>query len=154
MLKLNLYLIKSNKKNSFTFLYPFLNNKNENLLVYNIFHNNLLFIRDIFKMIVKRKQFQNNIILQLKTAISQWKEETQLKNKKYHNEYIITSQIINEETKEYFSKTNYFTNNNNNYTEKEKFNEEDIGNNVIYKDKLVYINNYDHLDFYSASKCE
>ena len=105
-------------------------------------------------MIVKRKQFQNNIILQLKTAISQWKEETQLKNKKYHNEYIITSQIINEETKEYFSKTNYFTNNNNNYTEKEKFNNEDIGNNVIYKDKLVYINNYDHLDFYSASKCE
>ena len=55
-------------------------------------------------MIVKRKQFQNNIILQLKTAISQWKEETQLKNKKYHNEYIITSQIINEETKEYFAK--------------------------------------------------
>ena len=103
---------------------------------------------------MKRKQFQNSIILQLKTAISQWKEETQLKNKKYHNEYIITSQIINEETKEYFSKTNYFTNNNNNYTEKEKFNEEDIGNNVIYKDKLVYINNYDHLDFYSASKCE
>ena len=90
----------------------------------------------------------------MKTAINQGKEETQLKNKKYHNEYIITSQIINEETKEYFSKTNYFTNNNNNYTEKEKFNEEDIGNNVIYKDKLVYINNYDHLDFYSASKCE
>ena len=143
---------QSNKKNSFAFLYPFLNNKNENLLVYNILHNNLLFIRDIFKMIVKRKQFQNNIILQLKTAISQWKEETQLKNKKYHNEYIITSQIINEETKEYFSKTNYFTNNNN--TEKEKYIKEDIGNNVIYKDKLVYINNYDHLDFYSASKCE
>ena len=74
MLKLNLYLIINH-----------LNNKNENLLVYNIFHNNLLFIREIFKIIVKRKQFQNSIILQLKTAISQWKEETQLKNKKYHN---------------------------------------------------------------------
>ena len=86
---------------------------------------------------MKRKQFQNSIILQLKTAISQWKEETQLKNKKYHNEYIITSQIINEETKEYPTKISSFANEQT--TEKGKIKMNEIESNVLYKDKLIYI---------------
>ena len=140
----------SNKKNSLQFLHPLLNTNNEYRLAYNILHDDLLKIRDIFKIVVKKKQFQNNIILQLNTAISKWKEENQLKNKKYQNEYIITSQIINEETKEYPTKTNYFTNNN--YAEKQKIETKEIDNNIIYKDKLIYINNYDHLDIYNSSK--
>ena len=86
---------------------------------------------------MKRKQFQNSIILQLKTAISQWKEETQLKNKKYHNEYIITSQIINEETKEYPTKTSSFANDID--CEKEKNNSNEIENDALYKNKLICI---------------
>ena len=102
-------------------------------------HNHLLDIRDRFKIVVKKKEFQNNVILQLNTIIGLWKEEHRLKNKKYKSEYVITNQIINEETKEYPTKTSSFENDNNG--EKEKINSNSIESNAIYKDKLIYINN-------------
>ena len=85
---------------------------------------------------MKKKSFQNNVINQLNTAITILKEENQLNKKKYKNEYIITSQIINEETKEYPTKISSFANEN--YTEKEKINKNEIESNVLYKDKLIY----------------
>ena len=128
-----------NEKSNSHFFYLFLIGKNEDTLAYNSLHDNLLDIRDRFKIVVKKKEFQNNVILQLNTAIALWKEEHQLKNKKYKSEYVITNQIINEETKEYPTKTSSFENDNNG--EKEKINSNSIESNAIYKDKLIYINN-------------
>ena len=139
-----------NEKEHSHLLYIFLNEKNEGMLSYNLLHDNLLDIRDKFKIVVKKKEFQNNVILQLNTAINLWKEEHRLKNKKYKSEYVITSQIINEETKEYPTKTSSFENDNNN-GEKEKINSNDMESNSIYKGKLIYINNCSYLDLYNAS---
>jgi hypothetical protein len=58
-------------------------------------------------------------------------------NKKYKNEYIITSQIINEETKEYPTKTSSFANDID--CEKEKNNSNEIENDALYKNKLICI---------------
>ena len=129
--------IKLNGKNTPKFSYLFLNGKNESIEAYNSLHSNLLDIRDKFKTVVKKKEFQNNIMLQLTTAIDVLKEERQLKNKKYKNEYIITSQIINEESKEYPTKTSSFENDN--YCDKEKINSNIIENDFLYKGKLIYI---------------
>ena len=75
----------------------------------NILHNDLLKAREKFKFIVKKKDFQNKVILQLTTAVNLWKDELKLQNKK-NNQYIITNQIIDEETKEYPTKTTQIEN--------------------------------------------
>ena len=126
-----------NENNNFQFLYLFIKGKNEEISASKILHDNLLNIRDIFKTVVKKKVLQNNIINQLNTTISILREENQLNKKKYKNEYIITSQIINEETKEYPTKISSFANVN--YGEKEKIKTNEIDSNVLYKDKLIYI---------------
>jgi hypothetical protein len=128
---------KLNEKNPYIFSYPLLNGKNENIEPYNALHENLLNIRERFKSVVKKKNFQNNVINQLNTAVNILKEEHKLENKKYKNEYIITSQIINEESKDYPTKTSSFANDN--YCDKEKINSNKIENDILYKGKLIYI---------------
>ena len=128
---------KLNEKNPSVSSYPFLNGKNESIEAYNSLHDNLLDIRDRFKMVVKKKNFQNNVINQLTTAVNLLKEEQKLENKKYKNEYIITSQIINEESKDYPTKTSSFANDI--YCYKEKINSNKIENDILYKGKLIYI---------------
>ena len=128
---------KLNEKNPYMISYRFITGKNENIEAYNSLHDNLLDIRDRFKSVVKKKNFQNNVINQLNTAINILKEERKFENKKYKNEYIITSQIINEESKDYPTKTSSFANDN--YCDKEKINSNKIENNILYKGKLIYI---------------
>ena len=128
---------KLNEKNPYIISYQFITGKNENIEAYNSLHDNLLDIRDRFKSVVKKKNFQNNVINQLNTAINILKEERIFENKKYKNEYIITSQIINEESKDYPTKTSSFANDN--YCDKEKINSNKIENDILYKGKLIYI---------------
>ena len=104
----------------------------------NILHNDLLKAREKFKFIVKKKDFQNKVILQLTTAVNLWKDELKLQNKK-NNQYIITNQIIDEETKEYPTKTTQIEN-------EECFNNKKIfanviENDILYKRKLICVNN-------------
>ena len=128
---------KLNEKNPYIISYQFITGKNENIEAYNSLHDNLLDIRDRFKSVVKKKNFQNNVINQLNTAINILKEERKFENKKYKNEYIITSQIINEESRDYPTKTSSFANDN--YCDKEKINSNKIENDILYKGKLIYI---------------
>ena len=104
----------------------------------NILHNDLLKAREKFKFIVKKKDFQNKVILQLTTAVNSWKDELKLQNKK-NNQYIITNQIIDEETKEYPTKTTQIENEEC-YNNKKIF-EDVVGGDVLYKRKLICVNN-------------
>ena len=133
---------KLNNKNTQKYNYLFFEGRNVGIQPENLLHNDLINIREKFKLIAKKKDFQNKFILQLTTAIDLWKEEYKLQNKKNHNEYIITSQIIDEETKEYPTKTTKFENevccNNKKLFAKEIGN---IENDLLYKGKLICINN-------------
>jgi hypothetical protein len=128
---------KSNNKNTPKINYLFFEGRNPGIPLENLLHDNILNIRDKFKLIVKKKDFQNKVILQLSATVNLWKDEYKLQNKKYHNEYIITSQIINEESKDYPTKTSSFANDN--YCDKEKINSNKIENDILYKGKLIYI---------------
>jgi len=133
---------KSNNKNSRKINYLFFEGRNPGIQLENILHDNLLNIRDKFRYIVKKKDFQNKVILQLTSAVNFWKDEYKLQNKKNHNEYIITSQIIDEETKEYPTKTTKFENeiccNDKKLFSKDPLN---LENDLLYKGKLMCINN-------------
>ena len=125
-----------NNKDTFKYVYLFLDGKNDTTQAYNFLHDNLIYIREAFKLIVKNKELQNNRLLQMNAAVNILKEECHLIKKNFQNEYINTSQIINEESKEYITKTGVCTNeiyNNNN-----KINEYESDN--IYKNKLVRVN--------------
>ena len=125
-----------NNKNTSKYVYLFLDGKNDTTQAYNFLHDNLIYIREAFKLIVKNKELQNNRLLQMNAAVSILKEECRLIKKNFQNEYVNTSQIINEESKEYITKTGVCTNeiyNNNN-----KINEYE--NDNIYKNKLVRVN--------------
>ena len=104
----------------------------------NILHNDLLKAREKFKFIVKKKDFQNKVILQLTTAVNLWKDELKLQNKK-NNQYIITNQIIDEETKEYPTKTTQIENEEC-YNNKKIF-ADVVEGDVLYKRKLICVNN-------------
>ena len=126
-----------NNKDTFKYVYLFLDGKNDTTQAYNFLHDNLIYIREAFKLIVKNKELQNNRLLQMNAAVNILKEECHLIEKNFQNEYINTSQIINEESKEYITKTGVCTNeiyNNNN----NKINEYESDN--IYKNKLVRVN--------------
>ena len=133
---------KSNNKNTPKINYLFFEGRNPGIPLENLLHDNLLNIRDKFKLIVKKKDFQNKVILQLSATVNLWKDEYKLQNKKYHNEYIITSQIIDEETKEYPTKTTKFENeiccNDKKLFSKDIIN---LENDLLYKGKLICINN-------------
>ena len=134
-------IISNNKiinKNSSKNNYLFLEGRNTDIQPEIILHNDLLKAREKFKFIVKKKDFQNKVILQLTTAVNLWKDELKLQNKK-NNQYIITNQIIDEETKEYPTKMTQFEN-------EECFNNEKIfanviENDILYKRKLICVNN-------------
>lgn len=126
-----------NNKDTFKYVYLFLDGKNDTTQAYNFLHDNLIYIREAFKLIVKNKELQNNRLLQMNAAVNILKEECRLIKKNFQNEYVNTSQIINEESKEYITKTGVCTNeiyNNNN----NKTNEYESDN--IYKNKLVRVN--------------
>ena len=118
--------------------YLFLEGRSIDAQPENILHNDLLKAREKFKFIVKKKDFQNKVILQLTTAVNLWKDELKLQNKK-NNQYIITNQIIDEETKEYPTKTTQIENEEC-YNNKKIF-ANVIENDILYKRKLICVNN-------------
>ena len=134
-------IISNNKiinKNSSKNNYLFLEGRNTDIQPETILHNDLLKAREKFKFIVKKKDFQNKVILQLTTAVNLWKDELKLQNKK-NNQYIITNQIIDEETKEYPTQITQIEN-------EECFNNKKIfanviENDILYKRKLICVNN-------------
>ena len=134
-------IISNNKiinKNSSKNNYLFLEGRNTDIQPEIILHNDLLKSREKFKFIVKKKDFQNKVILQLTTAVNLWKDELKLQNKK-NNQYIITNQIIDEETKEYPTKTTQIENEEC-YNNKKIF-ANVIENDILYKRKLICVNN-------------
>ena len=74
-------IISNNKiinKNSSKNNYLFLEGRNTDIQPEIILHNDLLKAREKFKFIVKKKDFQNKVILQLTTAVNLWKDELKL----------------------------------------------------------------------------
>jgi len=134
-------IISNNKiinKNSSKNNYLFLEGRNTDIQPEIILHNDLLKAREKFKFIVKKKDFQNKVILQLTTAVNLWKDELKLQNKK-NNQYIITNQIIDEETKEYPTKMTQFENEE--CCNNKKIFANNIENDFLYKRKLICVNN-------------
>ena len=134
-------IISNNKiinKNSLKNNYLFLEGRNTDIQPEIILHNDLLKAREKFKFIVKKKDFQNKVILQLTTAVNLWKDELKLQNKK-NNQYIITNQIIDEETKEYPTKMTQFENEE--CCNNKKIFANIIENDFLYKRKLICVNN-------------
>ena len=127
-----------NNKDTFKYVYLFLDGKNDTTQAYNFLHDNLIYIREAFKLIVKNKELQNSRLLQMNAAVNILKEECHLIKKNFQNEYINTSQIINEESKEYITKTGVCTNEIYNNNNNNKINEFEGDN--IYKNKLVRVN--------------
>ena len=127
-----------NNKNTSKYVYLFLDSKNDTTQAYNFLHDNLIYIREAFKLIVKNKELQNSRLLQMNAAVNILKEECHLIKKNFQNEYINTSQIINEESKEYITKTGVCTNEIYNNNNNNKINEFEGDN--IYKNKLVRVN--------------
>ena len=130
----NKIINKNSSKNN----YLFLEGRNTDIQPEIILHNDLLKAREKFKFIVKKKDFQNKVILQLTTAVNLWKDELKLQNKK-NNQYIITNQIIDEETKEYPTKMTQFENEE--CCNNKKIFANIIENDFLYKRKLIYVNN-------------
>ena len=136
LLSSNIIIFKTSPK----FIYLFLDGKNDTSNAYNLLHENLISIRDKFILIVKNKEIQNIKVEKLQKAINILKDEYNFKKSKFHNEYVNTSEIINEESKEYITKTDFCTIEN--YSDNDKiYKSKYIEDNSIYKNKLVYANN-------------
>ena len=113
MIKLKIENIKNfkneNPKFIDAYIYIFCSHKNELLEASNYLHDDLINIRNAFKLIVKKKEIQNMNLIDLNSQVISMREKVALKGKKSSNDYINTSDIINEESKEYYTKTNFNT---------------------------------------------
>ena len=125
---------ESSKFDDFDF-HIFCDNQNDNLVASNYLHNNLINIRDKFKLIVKNKENQNRNLIILNARVIALKEELELLGKKSSNDYVNTSDIINEESREYYTKTNICTIENHKNSNKEL-----DTNNDFMKKNLIRIN--------------
>ncbi len=81
--------------------YIFCNNQNDVNDASKFLHDNLIDVRNCFKLIVKKKESQNRNLIILNSKVTSMKEEVQQLGKKSSNDYINTSDIINEESREY-----------------------------------------------------
>ena len=108
-------------------------NQNDINKSYNYLHENLINIRNEFKLIVKKKENQNRIMGLVKSKIASMKEEVELIRKKSNNDYINTSEIINEDSREYYTRTNICTIENYINSKKEY---EDTHNNFMKKNLI------------------
>ena len=89
--------------------YVFCTNQNDISDASNYLHDNLIDIRNEFKSIVKKKEMQNRQLILLKSQVDSMREDVELSGKKCSNDYVNTSDIINEESREYNTKTNICT---------------------------------------------
>ena len=90
------------------YLEIFCENKNDISEVSDLLHEDLKDIRQIFKMVTKKKTNQNKNIKMLESEIKLMKENFENKYIK-HNDYIYSNEIINEESKEDYTQTNQLT---------------------------------------------
>lgn len=112
----------------------FCDNQNDINKASEYLHDNLIMVRNRFKSVVKKKDIQNRNLIVLIKKINDLKEDIELSYKKGSNDYIDTSQIINEESRENYTKTNVCTmenykdslNNNNNEFEDLSFMKKNI----------------------------
>lgn len=117
-------------------LYIFCDNQNDISDASNYLHQNLINARNDFKLMVKKKEVQNRNLLILNSQINSLREEVANLGKKSSNEYINTSQVINEESMEYYTKTNVCTVENYKRNSKDYENENKI-NNIGFNNKVL-----------------
>jgi hypothetical protein len=125
-------LIKFEEEN----VHIFCSNQNDINKASNYLHDDLIKIRNEFKSIVKKKENQNRILELYKSKVIIMKEDVEIMKEKSKNDYINTSDIINEDSREYYTRTNICTIENYLNSKKEY---EDINNNFIKKN-LIRIN--------------
>ena len=109
----SLYNLK-NERNRFDDeeYYIFCDNQNDISDASKYLHDELIDIRNSFKSTVKQKDIQNRNLSLLKIQVSSMKDDIDLLGKKSSNDYVNTSDIINEESRENYTKTNICTNEN------------------------------------------
>ena len=134
----SLYNLK-NERNRFDDeeYYIFCDNQNDISDASKYLHDELIDIRNSFKSTVKKKDIQNRNLSLLKLQVASMKDDINLLGKKSSNDYVNTSDIINEESRENYTKTNICTNEN--YIDPKN----DIEDNEFkfMKKNLVRINN-------------
>ena len=92
--------------------YIFCDSQNDMTNASEYIHDELINIRNKFKLIVKQKDIQNKNLTLLNANVISLKEEVECLGKKSSNDYVNTSDIINEDSREYYTKTNICTNEN------------------------------------------
>ena len=109
----SLYHLK-NERNRFDDeeYYIFCDNQNDISDASKYLHDELIDIRNSFKSTVKQKDIQNRNLSLLKIQVASMKDDIDLLGKKSSNDYVNTSDIINEESRENYTKTNICTNEN------------------------------------------
>lgn len=121
-------------------LYIFCDNQNDIHDASNYLHQNLINARNDFKSMVKKKETQNRNLLILYSQINSMKEEVANLGKKSSNEYINTSEVINEESMEYYTRTNICTIENYKRNSKD-FESENKINNIGFNNKVLISKN-------------
>ena len=122
------------KMQSIKRLYIFCDNQNDISDASNHLHQNLINARNDFKLMVKKKELQNRNLLILDSQINSMREEVATLGKKSSNEYINTSEVINEDSTEYY--TNVCTLENYKRNSKDFENENKI-NNIGFNNKVL-----------------
>ena len=124
------------KMQSIKRLYIFCDNQNDISDASNHLHQNLINARNDFKLMVKKKEVQNRNLLISNSQINSMRKEFATLGKKSSNEYINTSEVINEETMEYYTKTNIRTIENYKRNSKD-FESENKINNIGFNNKVL-----------------
>ena len=124
------------KMQSIKRLYIFCDNQNDISDASNHLHQNLINARNDFKSMVKKKEIQNRNLLILKSQLNSMREEVATLGKKSSNDYINTSEVINEESKEYYTKTNVCTIENYKRNSRD-FESENKINNIGFNNKVL-----------------
>ena len=122
------------KMQSIKRLYIFCDNQNDIMDASNHLHQNLINARNDFKSMVKKKEIQNRNLLILNSRLNSMREEVSNLGKKSSNEYINTSEVINEDSMEYY--TNVCTLENYKRNSKDFENENKI-NNIGFNNKVL-----------------
>ena len=136
LLSPNIFIRKKHDK----YIYLLFDNKNDFEQAYNLFHDKLISNRERFKIVVKQKRIQNDIMAELKEEVDLWRKEFNQKQKMNHNEYIDTNKIITEETSEY-TKTTLFPKGINDTINKRRFRTEPFDGIIFYENQLICKNN-------------
>ncbi len=119
--------------------YVFCDNQNNKNKVSEYLHDNLIIVRDQFKSIVKQKDIQNRTITLLTLEVTEVKKEVEFLHKNCSNVYINTSKIINEESREFYTKTNITTMED--YKDNKKNINKNLEDNSFMKKNILRINN-------------